>query len=266
MLDTRKFTSSETIAVQEIQLTSPLWKQIQVDWQTNRQHDFTKRSGLDLLFFSDGLHALILHRIAYKLHHWGIAFLPRLISQVNRFLTGTEIHPGATLEPGVFIAHGMGIVIGETAIVGKGSIIYQDVTLGGTGKETGKRHPTLGKNVVVEPGAKVLGNICIGDDVRIGAGAVVLRHAPNRSIVVGVPGRVIYRKTDAEEGLNNELQPDLEAQVIQILFERIKFLESQIEPFKKVNSSQSNKSEEITDSSRLTSNLIVENFLDGAGI
>ena len=123
-----------------------------------------------------------------------VSFIPRLISHLGRFLTGIEIHPGAEIGKGVFIDHGMGVVIGETAIVGDYTLIYQGVTLGGTGKESGKRHPTLGKNVVVGAGAKVLGNLQIGDRVRIGAGSVVLRDVPPDATVVGIPGRIISRQ------------------------------------------------------------------------
>jgi serine O-acetyltransferase len=180
---------------------------------------------LEILSCSPGLQALFLHRGAYWLQGWRIPFLPRLISAFKRFLTGIEIHPAAKIGEGVLICHGLGVVIGETAIVGDGTVIYQDVTLGGTGKETGKRHPTLGKNVVVEPGVKILGNITIGDNVRICAGSVVLQDVPDNSVVVGVPGRVIYSSFDAESQLNSELQLDWQAQVIQNLFKRIKLLE-----------------------------------------
>ena len=154
--------------------------------------------------------------------------LPRFLSHLGRFLTGIEIHPGATIGKGVFIDHGMGVVIGETAIVGDLCLIYQNVTLGGTGKQTGKRHPTLGENVVVGAGAKVLGNINIGHDVRVGAGSIVLRDVPNDCTVVGVPGRVVSRN-----GVGCPLEhgklPDPEAKIIHSLLDRIENLEQQIQ-------------------------------------
>lgn len=147
---------------------------------------------LEVIFTYAGFHCLIMHRFAHFIHtKLRVPFIPRVISQLNRFITGIEIHPGAQIGKGVFIDHGMGVVIGETAIVGDGCVIFQGVTLGGTGKETGKRHPTLGCNVMVSAGAKVLGNIMIGDNSKIGAQSVVLRDVPADCTVVGVPGRVV---------------------------------------------------------------------------
>lgn len=137
-----------------------------------------------------GLHALIAHRMAHALWEMHCPFLPRFMSQVSRFFTGIEIHPGAVIGNGLFIDHGMGVVVGETAIIGDNVTLFQGVTLGGTGKETGKRHPTVGNNVVIGAGAKILGNITIGDNSYIGANAVVLRDVPANSTVVGVPGHV----------------------------------------------------------------------------
>ena len=154
--------------------------------------------------------------------------MPRILSHLARMLTGVEIHPGAIIGSGVFIDHGMGVVIGETAIIGNYALIYQGVTLGGTGKETGKRHPTLGENVVVGAGAKVLGNIQIGHNVRSGAGSVVLREVPSDCTVVGVPGRVVYRPSDRPEPLDHGRLPDSEAQVIRALVDRIEALEHQV--------------------------------------
>ena len=146
---------------------------------------------------------------------------------MGRLLTGIEIHPGATIGQGVFIDHGMGVVIGETAIIGDYSLIYQGVTLGGTGKESGKRHPTVGTQVVVGAGAKVLGNIHIGNNARVGAGSVVLRDVPSDCTVVGVPGRVVHRSSRSEPLEHGKL-PDSEAAVIRTLVDRIEVLESQI--------------------------------------
>lgn len=149
---------------------------------------------IEVIFTYAGFHALIMHRIAHFMHsRLRIPFFPRALSQFNRFLTGIEIHPAAKIAPGIFIDHGMGVVIGETAEVDEGCVLFQGVTLGGTGKETGKRHPTLGKNVMVSAGAKVLGNIVLGDNVKIGAQSVVLKDVPPNCTVVGVPGRVVVQ-------------------------------------------------------------------------
>lgn len=164
--------------------------QISEDIKTIYEKDPAAENILEVLFCYPGLHALIAHRISHKLLYWKIPFLPRFISFITRFLTGIEIHPAATIGRRFFIDHGMGVVVGATAIIGDDVLIYQGVTLGGTGKEHGKRHPTLGDNVVIGSGAKVLGNITIGSNSRIGAGSVVIDNVPDNSTVVGVPGRI----------------------------------------------------------------------------
>jgi serine O-acetyltransferase len=261
-----KISPSQTNSQQDDSAeTSAVFQLLKSELKTIQRR--SSHNPLELLSCSPGLQALFLHRKAYWLQGLQIPVLPRLISALKRFLTGIEIHPAAKMGEGVFICHGSGVVIGETAIVGDGVLIYQNVTLGGTGKETGKRHPTLGKNVIVEPGAKVLGNIKIGDNVRICAGSVVLRDVPDNSIVVGVPGRVIYSHSHADSKLNSELQPDWQAQVIQNLFKRIKLLEKQVEilqstaePFPTKPQTDS-KADPFYDSDRL-----IEEFLDGTGI
>ena len=145
---------------------------------------------LEVLLTYSGLHAVVFYRTAHRLLKMGVPFFPRWISQLGRFFTGIEIHPGAAIGKGFFIDHGMGVVIGETTIIGDNVLLYQGVTLGGTGKERGKRHPTIGNNVVVGAGAKVLGNITIGDNSYIGSNAVVIKDVPPNSTVVGVPGRI----------------------------------------------------------------------------
>jgi serine O-acetyltransferase len=152
--------------------------------------DPAARSYLEVVLLYSGLHAIVLHRISRPLFKLRIPLLPRFLSQLARFLTGIEIHPGAQINEGLFIDHGMGVVIGETAVVGKNVTLYQGVTLGGTGKEKGKRHPNIGDNVVIGTGAKILGNITIGDNSYIGANAVVVKDVPPNSTVVGVPGRI----------------------------------------------------------------------------
>ncbi|VEP16757.1 Serine acetyltransferase [Hyella patelloides LEGE 07179] len=183
---------------------------------------------LEVLICYPGVHALALHRVANWLWHKQVPLLPRFLSHLGRFLTGIEIHPGATIGKGVFIDHGMGVVIGETAIVGDYCLIYQNVTLGGTGKQTGKRHPTLEENVVVGAGAKILGNINIGNDVRVGAGSIVLRDVPDDCTVVGIPGRIVSRS-----GIGCPLEhgklPDPEAHIIRSLLNRIESLEQNIQ-------------------------------------
>jgi serine O-acetyltransferase len=199
------------------------------DFRIIFERDPAARNWIEVLFFYPGLQALSLHRFAHWLYSIGIPFLPRLISHLTRFFTGIEIHPGATIGKGVFIDHGMGVVIGETAIIGNYTLIYQGVTLGGTGKETGKRHPTLGENVVVGAGAKVLGNLQIGNNVRIGAGSVVLRDVPSDCTVVGIPGRILYRAGERVGPLEHGSLPDSEAEVIRALVDRIESLEQQVQ-------------------------------------
>ena len=226
-----------------------------------QQHDPAARNWVEVLVCYPGLHALWFHRLAHNLYCINLPFLPRLISQLSRWLTGVEIHPGARIGIGVMIDHGMGVVIGETAIIGDNTLIYQDVTLGGTGKETGKRHPTLGKNVVVGAGAKVLGNIQIGDDVRIGAGSVILKDVPSHSTVVGIPGRVTRQKV-ALGPLPADSLPDVEAEVIRALFQRLQALEQQVEGLR--SNAQIETLQDTTESQ--ASNRLIEEFLDGSGI
>lgn len=230
------------------------------DLQAIYQRDPAARSWLEVLFCYPGLQAIWTHRVAHWLYRYKVPLLPRVISHFNRFLTGIEIHPGARIGQGVFIDHGMGVVIGETAIVGDHAIIYQDVTLGGTGKETGKRHPTLGKNVVVGAGAKVLGNIQIGDNVRIGAASVVLRNVPSDCTVVGIPGRISLQKSSAVDALAHDNLRDVEAEVIQALFKRVKILEEKLEQLEPRSSDPSVAHQPSQ------SNAMIEEFLNGAGI
>lgn len=154
------------------------------------ERDPAARGFLEVLLTYSGLHALVFYRMSHALHGMRMLFLSRWISQLGKFFTGIEIHPGATIGNGLFIDHGMGVVIGETTIIGDNVTMYQGVTLGGTGKEKGKRHPTIGNNVVIGAGAKVLGNIKIGDNSYIGSNAVVIKDVPDNSTVVGVPGRI----------------------------------------------------------------------------
>ena len=168
-----------------------LRNRIKKDIRVVFERDPAARSVIEVIFCYSGLHAIWLHRISHKLYLKGWVLLPIMISNFGRFVTGIEIHPGATIGEGLFIDHGTGIVIGETAELGKNVTLYQGVTLGGTGKEKGKRHPTIGNNVVVASGAKVLGSFTVGDHAKIGAGSVVLKPVPAYATVVGIPGRVV---------------------------------------------------------------------------
>jgi len=193
-----------------------------------KERDPAARSTLEILLCYPGFHALVMHRISHRLWRLRVPLLPRLLSQVGRLFTGIEIHPGARIGRGVFIDHGMGVVIGETAVIGDHCLLYQGVTLGGTGKQHGKRHPTLKENVVVGAGAKVLGAITVGANTRIGAGSVLLRDVAPDSTVVGIPGRVIHQSGVRIDPLAHSALPDAEARVIRNLMERIDNLESQV--------------------------------------
>jgi serine O-acetyltransferase len=194
------------------------------------REDPAARSALEIVLCYPGFHAVLMHRISHRLFKAGIPILPRFLSQISRFLTGIEIHPGATIGHRFFIDHGMGVVIGETTEIGDDVLLYQGVTLGGTGKEKGKRHPTIGNNVVIGTGAKILGNITIGDHTKIGAGSVVIRSVPDHSTVVGVPGRVVRTRVDTADGdyLEHGTLPDPEGQLIDDLTRRIEQLEAQL--------------------------------------
>jgi serine O-acetyltransferase len=157
------------------------------------EKDPAARSSLEVILTYSGLHAVWAHRLAHKFFKRNLLFLARMISQISRFFTGIEIHPGAQIGRRFFIDHGMGVVIGETCIIGNDVTIYQGVTLGGTGKEKGKRHPTLEDHVLVATGAKVLGNITIGKNSKVGAGSVVLQNVPPNATVVGIPGKVVIK-------------------------------------------------------------------------
>lgn len=236
------------------------------DLRTIYDRDPAARNWLEILFCYPGLQALVLHRLAHRLYKTGMPFIPRFISHLSRFFTGIEIHPGATIGKGVFIDHGMGVVVGETAIIGDNALIYQGATLGGTGKESGKRHPTIGSNVVVGAGAKVLGNIQIGDNVRIGAGSVVLRDVPSNTTVVGIPGRVTRR--DNTNALAHDKVRDVEAEVIRALFERVKALEKQFGELETdlhlpvISESENGQ----IDDAKCNSDSMISDFLDGSGI
>lgn len=171
-----------------------MFKHLRYNIRAVLERDPAARNGFEVFLLYPGVHALIMHRWAHWLYRHRLKFIARLLSQFNRFLTGIEIHPGASIGKGIFIDHGMGTVIGETTVIGDNVTIYQGVTLGGTGKETGKRHPTIGNNVMISAGAKILGPFKVGDNSKIGAGSVVLSEVPENCTVVGVPGRIVKRE------------------------------------------------------------------------
>ncbi|MEI7473696.1 MAG: serine O-acetyltransferase [bacterium] len=212
---------------------------IKEDIKTIYEKDPAAVNLFEVLCCYPGLHALFLHRIAHKLYVWRVPAIPRMISNISRFITGIEIHPGARIGKRFFIDHGMGVVIGETAIIGNDVLLYQGVTLGGTGKEHGKRHPTLKDNIVVGSGAKVLGNITLGNNVRVGAGSVVITDVPDDSTVVGIPGRIISQKGVKMTPLHHEDMPDPIKDAINNLTDEIKefkgFIKTEIAicPYKK---------------------------------
>jgi len=209
---------------------------IRKDIQAVFERDPAAKNILEVLLCYPGLHALMLHRVAHRLYGWRLYTLARLISHASRFLTGIEIHPGAKIGEGVFIDHGTGVVIGETAEVGNNVTMYQGVTLGGTGKEKGKRHPTIGNNVVISAGAKILGSITVGDNSKIGAGSVVLKPVPPNCTVVGVPGRIVRRDGKrVQDGidLRHDQLPDPVADALQAMMDRIGVLESRLAALQK---------------------------------
>lgn len=208
------------------------------DIRTVLERDPAARSPLEVLLCYPGVHALAFHRVAHRLWNRGWRTTARFLSHVSRFLTAIEIHPAARLGPGLFIDHGAGVVIGETAELGENVTLLQGVTLGGTSLQREKRHPTLGDNVVVGAGAKIIGAFKIGDGSRIGAGSVVVREVPPNCVVVGVPGRITYRDGQRVGGidLNQVDLPDPVAKAIEQLVERIRALEAEVENLRKAMS------------------------------
>jgi serine O-acetyltransferase len=205
-----------------------MFKQIREQVETIFREDPAAKSTLEIVLCYPGLHAVVWHRLAHYLYKKRLFLLARMVSSHARFVTGIEIHPGATIGNRFFIDHGMGTVIGETAEIGDDVLIYQGVTIGGTGGEKGKRHPTLGSHVVVGAGAKVLGNITIGDHSKIGAGSVVVRSVPERSTVVGIPGRVVKSATETGQLEHGKL-PDPGADEREELKRRVAQLEELVQ-------------------------------------
>ncbi|WAA12373.1 serine O-acetyltransferase [Fervidibacillus halotolerans] len=214
-----------------------MFKYLKEDIEVVFDQDPAARSYLEVIFTYSGLHAIWAHRIAHWLYKRKFFFLARVISQISRFFTGIEIHPGAKIGRRFFIDHGMGVVIGETCEIGNNVTIYQGVTLGGTGKEKGKRHPTLKDNVLVATGAKVLGSITVGENSKIGAGSVVLKDVPPNSTVVGIPGRIVVRDgVKVKKDLNHRDLPDPILDYCKHLETEIKQLKQEIEQLKQERS------------------------------
>lgn len=206
-----------------------VWILFSQEVKATKERDPAAKNYLQIILLYPGLHAIITYRITHFLWKLNIPFLPRAVSQLARFLTGIEIHPGATIGRGLFIDHGMGVVIGETTIIGDNVTLFQGVTLGGTGKETGKRHPTLEDNIVVGAGAKILGNITIGSNAYIGANAVVVKSIPANTTVVGVPGRITRqdgKKIDSNLDHVHVLDPVM--QQMEELLRRVRDLEHKL--------------------------------------
>nr|WP_300303591.1 serine O-acetyltransferase [Anaerosolibacter sp.] len=212
-----------------------MFKSIREDIHAVMERDPAANSWVEVLLCYPGIHAVISHRLAHGLYKRNLKLLARIVSQINRFFTGIEIHPGAQIGRRLFIDHGMGVVIGETAEIGDDVTIYQGATLGGTGKEKGKRHPTIGNNVVISSGAKILGPFTVGDDSKIGSGSVVLREVPPNCTVVGVPGHIVIKDNVKLKSMHKEeidldqvRLPDPIAEELECLRKRIVELEKKM--------------------------------------
>ncbi|GJQ23180.1 serine O-acetyltransferase [Candidatus Brocadia sapporoensis] len=232
------------------------------------QNDPAARSKLEVLLCYPGIHALWLHRISHYLWARGWILLSRFISHINRFLTGVEIHPAAQIGRGVFIDHGMGIVIGETAVIGDGCLLYKGIVLGGTTTEKTKRHPNLGKKVVVGSNACILGNITIGDYARIGSGSVVTKDVPPHATVVGVPGRIIkQRKAEEQETkLDHGQLPDPIAEAIMMVLEENRKLKQRIKKLETTLHLSNEANDAVSETESETLAVFMKNYKDGDGI
>jgi serine O-acetyltransferase len=213
---------------QQGEIEMAFFKDIKADIEAVVSRDPAARNGFEALLCYPGIWALILHKPAHWLYLHKLKLIARLISQWARFFTGIEIHPGATIGRRCFIDHGMAVVIGETTEIGDDVTLYQAVTLGGTGKDAGKRHPTIGNNVVISSGAKVLGPFKVGDNSKIGAGSVVLEEVPPNCTVVGIPGRIVRKSGNRPQDLNQTDLPDPVAVELECLRRRIVMLENRL--------------------------------------
>ena len=209
------------------------FRDVREDIQTVLKKDTAARNSLEVLLCYPGIWALIWHKPAHFLYKHNLKLLARIISQLTRFFTGIEIHPGAVIGRRCFIDHGMAVVIGETTEIGDDVTLYQGVTLGGTGKDSGKRHPTIGNRVIVSSGARVLGPFKVGDDVKIGSGSIVLKEIPPGCTVVGIPGKIVKRYGESTEDLNQVNLPDPVATELECLRRRIVMLENKLNQLNK---------------------------------
>ena len=223
-----------------------MFKNIAYDIKSILRRDPAARNGLEVFFLYSGFHALLWHRLSHRLFKMHLKFAARLASQLGRFFTGVEIHPGAVIGRGLLIDHGMGVVIGETAVIGDDCTIYQGVTLGGTGKECGKRHPTIGNNVMIGSGAKVLGPFTVGDNSKIAAGAVVLSEVPPDSTCVGVPARIVRQAgRKVADDLDQVKIPDPVSLQMTTMTVHLKTLERKIEALENELRERNMKNEDI---------------------
>ena len=225
--------NAKSVADKAIKIKSAICNEIRDDIEAVKQRDPAAKSDLEILLLYSGVHAILAYRVAQKLYLSDRFFSARFVSQLARRMTGIEIHPGATIGKSFFIDHGMGVVIGETTEIGDGCTVYQGVTLGGTGKDIGKRHPTLGNNVMVGAGAKVLGPVHIGDNTKIAAGAVVLREIPADSTAVGIPAKVVRKSGRKPDDLDQIHIPDPVAKELCSITQKIGELEKKIEELQK---------------------------------
>lgn len=226
-----------------------IFQRVRADIRTVFENDPAARSRFEVIFTYSGLHAIWWHRIAHWFYKRRLYTIARVLSQTSRFLTGIEIHPGATIGDRLFIDHGMGVVIGETCEIGDDVVIYQGVTLGGTGKEKGKRHPTIGNNVVIASGAKVLGSFKVGDNSSIGANSVVLREVPANCTVVGIPGRIVKQDGVRVDRLNHAQLPDPVIDMLRSLQQELKQVQAELEQVKqeRAQEDQADRIESVKD-------------------
>jgi len=244
-----------------------MFERIKEDVDAAFQNDPAARSKLEVILCYPGVHALLLHRISHYLWKKGLFLLARLISHANRFLTGIEIHPAAEIGRGVFIDHGMGVVIGETAVIGDGCLIYKGVVLGGTTTEKTKRHPTLGKKIIVGSNACILGNITIGDHVRIGSGSVVVKDVPPHATVVGVPGRIIeQKKKEHDVMLDHGQLPDPIAEALKVMLKENRKLKQRIKKLEDNLNLSSEEDDYVSEAESEVMTVFMKNYKDGDGI
>ena len=269
MLEYLREDLRETVPAKRVWVTK-MFKKIREDIRTVFQRDPAARSRIEVLLCYPGLHAIVLHRLSNFLWRHKLRLFARLLSHTGRFLTGIEIHPGATIGRRVFIDHGMGVVIGETAEVGDDVTMYHGVTLGGTSLDKVKRHPTIHDHVVIGTGAKILGPFEIGSDSMVGAGSVVIKEVPPNSTVVGIPGRVSYRR--GEEHTKNDLDhdnlPDPEARAISCLLEQVHELEKKVSVLYDEHEeiSPPERTKKVTEEIKAENIEFLQNYVDGGGI